>query len=270
MIKSRKIFALTLLTSLLVLATLNASVISVKAQGQATVTVLDTVGGTTAPAPGTTSYAGGTSVTFTATPDASYVFQNWIVSTAGGFNVPTDNPITLPVAGGITYTIQATFQPILAPPNAVLPTNLATAAIVVVLAAAGGTTNPVPGTYALENATALMLTATPSSGWQFSHWVISGPNLSHGGYPFTATPTDNPYNVNHGYGAMFNYQPIFTPIGSTEPTPIGATPTPIGATPTPTGTIGGLTTDTAIIIGLVVVIIIILIAFGVFASKRKK
>lgn len=249
MIKTSKIFALTLLMSLLVLATLNANVINVKAQGQATVTVLDSVGGTTDPAAGTTSYADGTAVTFTATPDAAFVFVNWIVSTDAGSNVATDNPTTLPVSGGITYTIQATFQPILPPPNAALPTNLATAAIVVVLAAAGGTTNPVSGTYALDNATSLMLTATPSSGWTFSHWVISGPNLSHGGYPFTATPTDNPYNVNHGYGNTFNYQPVFTPTGTTEPTP----------------TIPEFSSVTAIIIALVLVAI----AFGTYTYRRK-
>ena len=264
MIKSRKIFALTLLMSLLVLAALNVSVLSVKAQGQATVNVLASVGGTTDPAAGTTTYDDGTSVTFTATPDSTYIFQNWIISTADGSNIATDNPVTIPVTGGTTYTVQATFQPILPPPGAQLPTNMATAAIVVVLTSAGGTTNPASGTYALADATSLMLTATPSSGWQFSHWVISGPNLSHGGYPYTATPTDNPYNVNHGYGNKFSYQPVFTPTGSTEPTPTG------GATATPTGTIGGLTMDSAIIIGLVVVIIIILIAFGVFASRRKK
>jgi hypothetical protein len=81
-------------------------------------------------------------------------------------------------------------------------------------------------------------------------------------YPYIATPTDNPYNVNHGYSNRYNYQAVFTPVGSTEPTP-----TPTG---TSTGTLGGLTTETGIIIALVVIIIIILIAFGVFASRRKK
>ena len=61
------------------------------------------------------------------------------------------------------------------------------------------------------------------SGWTFSHWVISGPNLSHGGYPYTATPTENPYNVNHGYGNRYDYQAVFVPTGSTEPTPSGET-----------------------------------------------
>jgi hypothetical protein len=259
--KSGKIFALTLLMSLLVLATLN---VSVNAQSQATVTVVSSIGGTTDPAPGTTTYDDGITVTFTATAENGYIFVNWIFDTDAGSNVATDNPIDIPVTGGTTYNVQANFQPLLpAPPASNIPTNMATAAIVVVLGGAGGTTNPAPGTYALADASSLMLTATPDSGWTFSHWVIAGPHLSHGGYPYTATPTDNPYNVNHGYGNTYSYQPVFTPTGSTEPTPIGATPTP-------TGTIGGLSTETVIIIALVVIIIIILIAFGVFASKRKK
>lgn len=164
--KSKKLFALTLITSLLVLAAF-AGVVSVKAQSQATVIVLASIGGTTDPVPGTTTYADGTSVTFTATPDSAYVFQNWVIDTAAGSSVVPENPVTLPVQAGTTYNVQAVFAPLLPPPGVTgLPTNMATAAIVVVLAGAGGTTTPVAGTYALADATALELKATPSSGWQ--------------------------------------------------------------------------------------------------------
>ena len=247
--KSKKLFALTLITSLLVLAAF-AGVVSVKAQSQATVIVLASIGGTTDPAPGTTTYADGTSVTFTATPDAADVFQNWIIDTTAGSSVVPENPVTLPVQAGTTYNVQAVFAPLLPPPGVTgLPTNMATAAIVVVLAGAGGTTTPVAGTYALADATALSLTATPSSGWQFSHWVIAGPNLSHGGYPYTAQPTDNPYNVNHGYGNTFSYQPVFTPVGTTVPTP----------------TVPEFSTIATIIVALALVAI----AFGTYAYRRK-
>ena len=217
MFKSKKIFALTLIVSLLAVAAF-AGVIS--AQSQATVDILSSIGGSTDPAAGTHMYDDGTSVMFTATPDPESVFQYWVIATDAGSSTVTENPITLPVVGGTTYNIQPVFSPLLPAPGVTnLPTNMATAAIVVVLAGAGGTTTPVPGTYALADASSLDLTATPSSGWAFSHWVIYGPNLSHGGYPFTATPTDNPYNVNHGYGNTFSYQPVFIPVGSTEPTP---------------------------------------------------
>ena len=130
MMKSKKIFALTLLMSLLVLAAVNASV---NAQGDATVIVNDTIGGTTDPTPGSHTYADGTSVTFTATADTGFAFQDWIFSTPEGANTVTDASITIPVTGGTTYTIQANFVPLQIPPSGVAVTNFATAAIVVVL-----------------------------------------------------------------------------------------------------------------------------------------
>jgi hypothetical protein len=216
MMKSKKIFVLTLLLSLLVLAAVNASV---NAQGNATVIVNDTLGGSTDPAPGTYTYADGKDVTFTATADAGFIFQDWIFSTPDGANTVTDASITIPVTGGTTYTIQANFIPLQIPLNGVPVTNFASAATVIVLSSAGGTTSPVPGAYALADASAMQIRAIPDNGWTFSHWVISGPGLSHGGYPFTAQPTENPYNVNHGYGSRFSYQAVFTPEGTTVPTP---------------------------------------------------
>jgi Divergent InlB B-repeat domain len=249
MIKSRKIFALTLLASLIVLAVLSARVINVEAQTQATVIVGSSIGGTTDPT-GTTTYPDGTQVTFTATPDNDFVFVNWIFSTSAGSSVVNDQTTTIPVQGGTTYNVQAVFSPLLTGPNvSVLPSNLATAAIVVVLSSAGGTTDPAPGTYALADATSLMLTAIPASGFDFSHWVIAGTPMDHGAYSFTATPTDNPYNVNHGYGNTYSYQPVFTPTGTTEPTPT-------------VPEFSGLTT-------ILLAVVLASIAFGTYAYRRK-
>ena len=139
MVKTKKLFSMTLIVSLVVVA---AFVGAISAQAQGTVNILATLGGTTDPAAGTYTYNDGTSVTFTATADAANVFQNWIISTAAGSSSVTDNPITLPIVAGTTYDIQAVFSPILPPPGVTnIPTNLATAAIVVVLAGAGGTTS---------------------------------------------------------------------------------------------------------------------------------
>lgn len=259
--QTSKVVALILLTSVILLTVLNPNIASVKAQGQATVNVLDSVGGTTDPAgPGTYTYTAGTAVTLTPTPANGFVFLYWLISTDAGSNIDYNDPATLPVSGGTTYTVQAVFQPENVPTQSYKPTaNQSADAVVVVLPSAGGTTNPGPGIYALANATQLTLTAVPASGWQFSHWVISGgPMTGHGGFPFTATPTDNPYNVDHGYGYSYDYQPVFTPIGSTEPTP------------TPTGPIGGLSMETTIIIALVVVLVIVLIAFGAYAYMKRK
>ncbi len=239
--------------------------LGVQAQGQASVTILDSLGGTTDPAAGDYSYNDGTAVTLTATPLSGYVFVEWQIVTASGTNVDFNNPTTLTVSGGVIYAIQPQFDTILPVPGGQPVANFATAAIIIIPASAGGTTNPGPGTYALANATNTQITAIPASGWQFSHWSISGYPLDteHGGDPFTGVRTENPYTIDHGYGNTYTYQAVFTRISE------GATPTPTS----PAGGGGGVltgTADTAIIIVLIVVVIIILIAFAVYASRRKK
>ena len=61
----------------------------------------------------------------------------------------------------------------------------------------------------------------PNNGWQFSHWVISGSDVTtgHGSIPTNLEPTDNPYNVDHGYGNTYYYQPVFTQSDTTSPSP---------------------------------------------------
>jgi hypothetical protein len=258
--KISAIFALILLASM-VMAAINPYVTSVKAQGQATVIVLDSIGGSTDPVgPGNYSYDAGTGVTFTATPDTNLVFLYWIISTSAGFVVYNDNPLTLTVTGGVTYLVQPVFQGQNIPLLPFYPSpDLSADAIIGILPSAGGTTEPAPGTYAVANATQVTIRAIPDNGWQFVHWVISGgPMTGHGGSPFTATPTDNPYTVGHGYGFTYDYQPVFIPTGTTAPTP----------TPT-SSTGGGISTETTIIIALAVVIVIILVAVGAFEYMRR-
>ena len=116
-----------------------------------------------------------------------------------------------------------------------------------VLAGVGGTTSPAPGTYALANATSLDLTATPLSGWTFDHWVIGGYPLTHGTYSFTDTPTNNPYNVNHGYGYTYSYQPVFSPTSTTS-------------TPVP---------EFSGVAAIVIALALVSIAFGTYAYRQK-
>ena len=261
--KHMKFFALTLLTTILILAAFNASS-NVEAQGTATAVFLTSVGGTTDPT-GTQSYSDGETITITATPtDESFVFQNWVIQADAESTTVANNPATLTVSGGVTYAIQAIFVPVQTIPPNPMPPDLSKAAYIVILPSAGGTTNPNPGTYVLADAAQTQLTATPDEGFQFSHWIISGSHMAgaHGQYPFTANPTDNPYMVDHGYGNVYDYQAVFTPVG-TEPTPSS------GATATPAPGVMGLTTETWIIVGLIVVIVVLLIAFGIFASRRK-
>jgi Divergent InlB B-repeat domain len=260
-IKNKKIFTLSTLAVLLV-AILAPTFLSVTAQGTATVVVLDTVGGTVTPA-GTTTYPDGTAVTLTATTmDDNFLFSYWIIAGDTSSETLFNNPATITVSGGKTYAVQAIFSVVEPPPGVPqLPDNMATAATVIVLPSAGGTTTPDQGTYALADATSMMLTATPNSGWQFAYWTISGASTDHGGAPVDLTPSDNPYNVNHGYGYTYYYQAVFTPVGSNVPTP-----TPIVTNPP---VMGGLSMETLIIIGLVVVIVILLIALAVLAMRKK-
>ena len=211
--KKSTILVSSLFIAMLLLSTSALLFSNVQAQGDATVTVTDVTGGTT-DNPGTSTYADGTSFTITATPTDQYAFVDWIVSTDSGSTNYFDNPLTITLTGGTTYTIQPEFQIVLAPPGGNLPPPNTNAAIVVVLAAAGGTSTPAPGTYALADATNMKITATANSGWQFSHWTISGAPTTHGGYPADFTPTDNPYTVGHGYGYTYYYQPVFDQVGS--------------------------------------------------------
>lgn len=256
-----RILVLSMIFALLLSATISTTTVS--AQDDATVIVQDSADGTT-DITGTTTYADGTSVTINAIPDVGFVLGSWVVSPSDGSGdmVLYDNPLVFTVTGGVTYTIIPVFIIPSSVPGRPLPTDLSTAAVVVVLPSAGGTTMPPAGTYALANADNLNLIAMPSNGWQFSHWTIYGVDTGHGAAPANFNPTDNPYNVDHGYGASFSYQANFVPIGSTEPTP---TPTS-----TPTENIGGMSFETWIIIALVVVIVVMLIGFGIYASRNRK
>jgi hypothetical protein len=229
-------------------------------QWRDTVNVLTAIGGTSDPVPGAYNYDDGTAVTLTANPDSGNVFLYWIISDdSGAIQTPLNNPTTLTVAAGTTYSVSPVF---VGDQNTGLPgyfgtqgSNQGADAIVGVLTSAGGTTDPIPGVYLLANATVMTIRAIADSGWQFQYWVISGgPMTGHGGSPFTATPTDNPYTVGHGYGYRYNYQAVFTPIG--------------GTTPPPTTGGGGVSSDTIIIV-LVVAIVIIIVAFGAYAYTRR-
>ncbi len=243
-----KALVFALLTVVLLIGVLNSAMPSVKAQTTDTVIVLSSVGGTTDPGAGTFSYPNGTIQTFTATNGDGFTFQYWVITNAAGAVETPENPLSLTLNESST-TIQADFLPILYIPPATAPTS-ATDAIVVILAGTGGTVSPAPGTYALANAALLELTATPDSGWTFSHWVIAGTPLNHGVYSYTLTPTNNPYNVNHGYGNTYSYQPVFNPI-STSATP----------------TINEFSSASAII--LVVALIAVLVASGVYVHRKK-
>ncbi len=255
---SSKMLKTSVFTFLAILLVVGASpfLCTVKAQSTASVTIVSSIGGTTSPGPGTQLYSSGVSETVTATPDAGYFFDHWILlEPESGPTVYTDNPLTLSLPAGI-YQLQPVFGifnvtiPIALPG----PAPVTTDAVVVVVYGVGGTTNPGPGTYLLANAASLNLMATPLSGWKFDHWVIGGYPMSHGSYSFTDTPTDNPYNVNHGYGNAYYYQPVFSLVSSSSATPTATTPE----------------FSSAAVIGVVVALIAVLLASGLYAYGKRK
>ncbi len=262
--QGKKNFFVIILLGSLFLATLSYSVVSVNAQGQVTVTILDSIGGTTDPAAGAHIYNDGDTVTVTATTQSSFAFVYWIITSGTDSSINIDNPASITVTAGTTYSIQPVFSPEQTTDLGYIPKTNATDGIVVVLAGVGGTTTPAPGYYTFVSLNQTKLTATPDSGWQFSHWIISGFPMqgAHGSYAFTATPTDNPYTVGHGEGNRYNYQPVFIPVGTTVPTP--------SATATPFTIMGNFTMDTAIILALVIVIVVLAVGFGLYARKTRK
>jgi hypothetical protein len=261
--KNKTLFVLIMLVSLS-LATLSFSIANVNAQSQASVIILDAIGGTTDPAAGTYTYNDGDTVTVTANTQSSFAFVYWVVDNGTEVTLNIDNPASIVVSAGFTYSIQPVFSPVQTSSLGDVPLTSATDGIVVVLAAVGGTTNPAPGYYTAVSLSQAKLTAVPESGWQFSHWIISGFPMqgAHGSYSFTATPTDNPYTIGHGEGNTYNYQPVFIPVGTTEPTP--------APTATPFSIMGNFSIDTAIILVLVVIIVVMAVGFGLYARKMKK
>ena len=246
--KNLKAFALIFILSALVVAAVAPNIASVKAQSQGTIDVLTAAGGTTTPAMGSsTPYNAGTVVTITAVPGEGFVFDSWDIVTSAGGTVDMNNPTTITVAAGVTYAVQPVFDPIQQAIPTIPTTNYTTAAIVTILPAVGGTTTPA-GTYALADASQLNLQANAASGFVFDHWVIGGSPMNHGAYSFTDTPTNNPYNVNHGYGNTYTYQPVFK-LTSTSTSP----------------TVPEYPSAAAIVIALALVAV----AFGTYAFKRK-
>jgi hypothetical protein len=121
------------------------------------------------------------------------------------------------------------------------PPTSGTTANVVVAASVGGTTNPTPGNYIYNQGATINLQATPSSGYKFAYWTISGSyapghNSPPINYPENAVddpnwvPTipspasvaqdslltaTNPLKIICGYGYTFVYQPVFVPTTAT-------------------------------------------------------
>jgi hypothetical protein len=241
-------------------------------QTNAIVVVSASVGGTTNPEPGAYTYGEGETVTLTATASSGFKFQYWIIrgTYTIGHNEPpinfpenaasdpdwvpdfpspsevaedslvvSTNPLTVICGYGYTYVYEPVFTPTTAPPAT-------SEAVVVVVDAIGGTTNPGPGTYYYLDGSTISLSATPNSGYDFVYWVAVGED----GHPTTIS--DNPTNVQCGYGYTYSYQAMFAPEGAAQPS-------------------AGVPMEyIAIIVVLAIVAVIAVVAAVMFRGKSKK
>jgi hypothetical protein len=135
-----------------------------------TLTITTTAGGTTNPAPGTYTYASGSSVNVAATPYNNCKFVRWQLD---GSNV-TDNPITVPMNGN--HTLNAVFQ-------------LLTYRLTIV-SSTGGTTDLGPGVHVYTNGTSVSVTAVPDAYYLLDHWLLDGNNVGAAN-PASVSMTDD-------------------------------------------------------------------------------
>ena len=241
----------------------------------ANVILAATAGGTTDPVTGIHEYPNGTVITLTATPQKGFKFQEWVIDglytdtnnlppiyltadenpadapprpAAEDRLVLTTNPLRILCGYGWSFQYQAVFVP-------EVISSASADAVVTVLSAVGGTTNPSPGTYNYANGTTYTLTATADAGFEFKEWVVSGSYMP--GHGVTGEPeldshelTSNPLDVSCGYGYTYTYQPLFVPIGSETST--------------------GIPANTVYIIVIVLVVIaIIAVAVAVYMSTKR-
>ncbi len=206
---------------------------------QAYVIVAPAVGGTTDPAPGSYTYQNNTKFTITATPYSGYRFAYWVISGQylPGHNLPpailpdplpedwvptfpspstagwdslitSQNPLSVICGYGYTYQYQPVFVPTSAP-------TAQNNTVVIMLEAAGGTTDPSPGTYYHSAGEKLTIKATANEDYIFAYWVAKG--------PVNAIIVDNPADVSCQENETYTYQPVFFPHGA-QAEPLGGTP----------------------------------------------
>ncbi|HUU06649.1 MAG TPA: hypothetical protein VMZ49_12325, partial [Patescibacteria group bacterium] len=115
---------------------------------QYTLTIVAGDGGTTDPLPGTYTYDTGTVVNILATASASYRFGNWSGDASGSANpvhvvMDRNKNLTANFVRGYTLTI---------------------------VAGAGGTTMPAPGTYTYDIGASVSIQALPFAGYELFAW----------------------------------------------------------------------------------------------------
>lgn len=163
-------------------------------------TVATTSGGNTNPPPASYEYDEGATALVTALPQAGYNFSHWTLDGT----TRTENPVSITM--NKNYALTAYFEAI-PPPEYTL--NIS--------AMAGGTTSPAPGTYRYMSGISVTVTAIPSAGYAFDHWLLDG-------IAYTSNPITVLMNQNHALTAYFSEIPPPTHILTVNSTPITGVP----------------------------------------------
>jgi hypothetical protein len=117
--------------------------------------------GSTNPSAGVVDYEPG-DVSVIASPASGWKFSHWILD---GADVGTNSEYIVPMFD--SHELTAVFEE--EPPNP--PEEFYDLRISV---SGSGTTNPVAGVQTYPSSTTLTVTASPASGWKFSHWILDG------------------------------------------------------------------------------------------------
>ena len=217
-------------TSAVTKATLTAGAAVIRADFELAtyeLTVSAATGGTVTPAaPAIVNH--GAAEAITATPSGGYMFDGWSIISGSGVTIADDeDPTTNVTLIGGDAEIRADFRIL----RTLTMTN-----------DGNGTTSPVSGNYQVGDELSQVITATPSSGYGFSHWSVSGSalaadvnsasttvTLSGGNGTVTANFTDNTYSltVNSGGNGTTNPSGTSTIVHGVA-TAISATPTTAG------------------------------------------
>jgi hypothetical protein len=131
-----------------------------------TIVVQPTPNGTTTPSSGIYTYQAGSTLEITASPNASYTFDHWLINGAAS----SMNPINT------TITANLQIQPIFIK-QADTITSLPTFTITV-QSSSNGTTTPPSGSYTRVAGDTITLTALPNDNYKFEKWLIDSTSTS--------------------------------------------------------------------------------------------
>jgi hypothetical protein len=155
--------------------------------------ITQATGGSTSPTNGTYNYTYGSTAEVTATPADSNTFTHWLLD--GEIN-STDPDFSIDMYAN--HTLTAVFSAIYVPPPPPPPPIISYQ--LTVNSATGGTTNLGVGGHIYNSGTLVTVTASASTGYQFSYWLLDG------------VASDNETTISVNMNAAHTVAPVFAPI----------------------------------------------------------